>query len=112
MEALGLTLDEPVFGSSVVCVQKRSALRDVIRSFIQHAIFEALAQDVDDLVVDALVTLELSVGFENADLVVCVALVDGWNATELLVVPWILFTVRLDDFFCGREKITQLTFCF
>lgn len=82
----------------------------MIWSLVQHAVLKAHTKDGEDVVVDSLVALELLVGLEQAHRVVGVALVDGRHTTELLVVPRILFTVRLDDFFCGVEKITQFNF--
>jgi uncharacterized protein (UPF0548 family) len=76
----------------------------VVWSLIQHAVLETHSQDGQDVVVDGLVALELLIGLEQANRVVRVALIDGRDAAELLVVPWILFTIRLDDFFYGMEK--------
>lgn len=49
-----------------------------------------------------LVPLELVVGLEEAHRIIGVALVDGRNAAELLVVPRVGLAVRLDDRFCKR----------
>lgn len=59
----------------------------MIRCFVQDAILEALSHDVQNLVIDQLVALVLLVGFEDAYVVVGVALIDGRHATELLMIP-------------------------
>lgn len=82
----------------------------MIRCLVEYAILEPHTQNVEYLAIDDLVALELNVGFELADLVVCVALVDGRNPTLLLVVPRILLTVGLDDFFYGEEENYAINF--
>jgi hypothetical protein len=99
-----LTLDEPVFSSFVVDIHEWLTLFHVIGGFVEHAVLESLTQNAQNRVVDKFVALPLLVGFEHAHLVVDIALVDGWNTTELLVVPGILFTVWFDNFFYGTEN--------
>jgi hypothetical protein len=108
-----LTFGEPVFRSFVISVHQWLTLFHVIRCFIKHAILETLSQNVQDLVVNKFIASPLLVGFKHAHLVINIALIDGWNTTVFLVIPWILFTVWFDDFFYEKErKLRNLIFVF
>jgi len=73
----------------------------VIGCLVEGAVLEALAQNVDNLVVDHAIPAELLIGLETADGIVRVALVDRRNAAEALVVPILLLLVRLHNALCG-----------
>lgn len=99
-----LTLGEPILSSFLISVHQRLALLHVIWCLVQHAILESHAKNHENVVVDELIALELLVGLEYARLVLGLALVDCRDATELLMVPRVLFLIRRYNFFCGREK--------
>lgn len=99
-----LTLGEPVLRCLFINFHQRRAPFHMIRSLVQHAIFKSVTKNRDDLVLNCLVALELNVGFEYANLVVCVALINRRNSSELFMIPRILFTIRLDDFFYGAGE--------
>lgn len=92
-----LTLCEPVLRRLLVRVQDGLTLFQMIRSLIQNTIFKSLPQDVDDLAVDELVALELVIRLKDTHKIVGVTCIDSWNTAHLLVIPWILLLVRLDD---------------
>lgn len=82
----------------------------MIRCLVQHAILESHAKNHENVVVDELIALELLVGLEYASLILGLALVDGRDATELLMVPRVLLLVRRYNFFCGCEKYYAIEF--
>lgn len=88
-----------MFGALVIGVQQASAFDCMIWGLVEYTVFESLTQNAQDFVVDHLVTLKLLVGFEFADGIVCVTLVDGRHSTQLLVVPWVMRLVRCYDTF-------------
>lgn len=99
-----LTFREPVRRCVFVDVHQGPALLNVVRSLVQHAIFKSEAKDRDDLVLNVLIALELDVGFEYTDVIISVALINGRNSSELFMIPRILLTIRLDDFFYGADE--------
>jgi hypothetical protein len=46
------------------------------------------------------IALELLIGFENAQDIIGVALVNGWNSTKLLMIPRVALPVWCHNLFC------------
>lgn len=99
-----LTLGKPVLGSLLVLIQQWPALDHMIWRLIHHTVLETLSENVNNFVVHHAIATELLIGFEAADYIVSVALIDGWHATELLVVPGIRLVIRFDNCFCFWEE--------
>jgi len=98
-------LDEPVLGGLLIDLIYRLALGQVIRCFVQDAIFEALTQDCQDFVLHHAISTPLLVSFKHAHMIVRVALVNAGHTVELLVIPGITFPIWFHNRFYKEEKL-------
>lgn len=51
-----------------------------------------------------LITIKLLLGFNTANCIVCVTLIDCWDSTKLLVVIHMISAVRYNDRFYKRMR--------
>lgn len=99
LQKFPLTFSEPISCSMFISVQQTLALFHMIRALIEHAILKSLSQNSQNVIVHLTISFKLLIGFEFANGIVCVALIDGGHSAQFLMVPGIVFLVGLNDGF-------------